>query len=111
MNGCLFDAIWNASAAAYLHPAICIPQPQSDRFFWGSAVSLDLRARPLFTRGNVVICEGKGGGADEKEKEKEREPASEWNKIARERKKKTETLAICESGSWPNHSPQGPGTC
>ena len=41
---------------------------------------------------------------------KERELVSERNKIAGERKE-TETPAICESGSDPNHCPQSPGTC
>lgn len=52
---------------------------------------------------------GKGGGRGERER-KRGELVSERNKIARERKE-TETPAICECGSEPNHCPQSPGTC
>ena len=67
--------------------------------------------RPLFTRGNVFICEGRGGGGGEKrEKKKEREVGRERKKKAGKRKE-TENRAIWESGSDPNHCPQSPGTC
>lgn len=72
-------------------------------------VSSALLFRPLFTRGNVFICEGRGG-VQRRKRKKAREPVSKQNKIARERKG-TETSAICEPGSKPNHCPQSWGPC
>lgn len=54
-------AVFNASSTAYSHPIISIPWPQSDIFFWDSVVYSTLLFHPLFTRGNVSICEGRGG--------------------------------------------------